>query len=136
MSNRNIIILNMLWITIQNITLSLKNIGMTSDDIQTRLWENVKRIRKEQKLTQFQLAEKADLSEETVKNIELSRCWTSDKNLAKLTNALQVDIHCLFLPVCTSFDKDSEDSTVIKKAIAENLKNYVNSVLDDLTSKK
>ena len=57
-------------------------------------------------------------------------------NLAKLTNALQVDIHCLFLPVCTSFDKDSEDSTVIKKAIAENLRNYVNSVLDDLTSKK
>ena len=64
---------------------------MTSDDIQTRLGENVKRIRKELKLTQFQLAEKADLSEETVKNIELSRCWTSDKNLAKLTKALQVD---------------------------------------------
>lgn len=109
---------------------------MTSDDIQTRLGENVKRIRKELKLTQFQLAEKADLSEETVKNIELSRCWTSDKNLAKLTKALQVDIHCLFLPVCTSFDNDSEASSVIKKAIAENLKNYVNSVLDDLTSKK
>ena len=35
---------------------------MTSDDIQTRLGENVKRIRKEQKLTQFQLAEKADIS--------------------------------------------------------------------------
>lgn len=136
MSIRNIFILNVLCINIQNITLSLKNICMTSDDIQTRLGENVKRIRKEQKLTQFQLAEKADLSEETVKNIELSRCWTSDKNLAKLTKALQVDIHCLFLPVCTSFDKDSEDSTVIKKAIAENLKNYVNSVLDDLTSKK
>lgn len=136
MSIRNIIILNVLCINIQNITLSVKNICMTSDDIQTRLGENVKRIRKEQKLTQFQLAEKADLSEETVKNIELSRCWTSDKNLAKLTKALQVDIHCLFLPVCTSFDKDSEDSTLIKKAIAENLKNYVNSVLDDLTSKK
>ncbi len=136
MSNRNIFILNVLCINIQNITLSLKNICMTSDDIQTRLGENVKRIRKEQKLTQFQLAEKADLSEETVKNIELSRCWTSDKNLAKLTKALQVDIHCLFLPVCTSFDNDSENSSVIKKAIAENLKNYVNSVLDDLTSKK
>lgn len=136
MSNRNIFILKVLWVNIQNIRLSLKNICMTSDDIQTRLGENVKRIRKELKLTQFQLAEKADLSEETVKNIELSRCWTSDKNLAKLTKALQVDIHCLFLPVCTSFDKDSEDSTVIKKAIAENLKNYVNSVLDDLTSKK
>lgn len=136
MSIRNIIKLNALCVNIQNIALSLKNICMTSDDIQTRLGENVKRIRKEQKLTQFQLAEKADLSEETVKNIELSRCWTSDKNLAKLTKALQVDIHCLFLPVCTSFDKDSEDSSIIKKAIAENLKNYVNSVLDNLTSKK
>ena len=47
---------------------------MTCDDIKKRLGENVKRIRKEQKLTQFQLAEKAELSEETVKNIELSRC--------------------------------------------------------------
>ena len=88
--------------------------------LKKRLGENVKRIRKEQKLTQFQLAEKAELSEETVKNIELSRCWTSDKNLAKLTKALEVDIHSLFLPVSTSFDSDSEDSVIIKNAIAEN----------------
>ena len=92
---------------------------MISNDIQKRLGENLKRIRKSKNLTQFQLAEIADVSEETIKNIELCRCWTSDKNLAKITKDLQVDIHCLFLPVCTSFDKDSEDSTVIKKAIAE-----------------
>lgn len=126
----------MLLFDIQKNMLSLKNINMTSDDIQNRLGKNVRRIRKEQKMTQFQLAEKADLSEETVKNIELSRCWTSDKNLAKLTKALQVDIHSLFLPVCTSFDNDSEDSCIIKKAIAENLKSYVNSILDDLSLKK
>lgn len=108
---------------------------MTSDDIQNRLGENVRRIRKEQNLTQFQLAEKAELSEETVKNIELSRCWTSDKNLAKITNALQVDIHCLFLPVSTSFDADSKASSVIKQAIAENLKGYITSVLEELTQK-
>ena len=36
---------------------------MTCDDIKKRLGENVKRIRKEQNLTQFQLAEKADLSD-------------------------------------------------------------------------
>ena len=57
---------------------------MTSDDIQTRLGENVKRIRKEQKLTQFQLAEKADLSEETVNNIMLSPL--SRHFFSKLTN--------------------------------------------------
>ncbi len=108
---------------------------MTSDDIQKRLGENVKRIRKEQKLTQFQLAEKADLSEETVKNIELSRCWTSDKNLAKITKALDVDIHCLFLPVGSSFDEDSDDTRVIKEAIVTNLKNYMEVALDEIKSK-
>lgn len=105
---------------------------MTCDDIKKRLGENVKRIRKEQHLTQFQLAEKAELSEETVKNIELSRCWTSDKNLAKLTKALEVDIHSLFLPVSTSFNDDSKDSVIIKNAIADNLKHYVNSVLNEI----
>ena len=109
---------------------------MTCDDIKKRLGENVKRIRKEQKLTQFQLAEKAELSEETVKNIELSRCWTSDKNLAKLTKALAVDIHSLFLPVSESFDSDSEDSVIIKTAIAEHLKDYVDSVLKEITKNK
>ena len=43
--------------------------SMISDDIQKRLAENVKRIRKSKKLTQFQLAEIADVSEETIKNI-------------------------------------------------------------------
>ena len=109
---------------------------MICDDIKKRLGENVKRIRKEQRLTQFQLAEKAELSEETIKKIELSRCWTSDKNLAKLTKALEVDIHSLFLPVSTSFDSDSKDSVIIKNAIAENIKHYVDSVLKEITKNK
>ncbi len=105
---------------------------MTPDDIQKRLGENVKRLRKERGLTQFQLAEKADLSEETVKNIELSRCWTSDKNLAKITKALGVDISALFLPVKSSFNKDSKNAATIKEAIAENLRSYVDTVLGEI----
>ena len=105
---------------------------MTSDDIQKRLGENVKRIRKAQNLTQFQLAEKAELSEETVKNIELSRCWTSDKNLAKITKALGVDISVLFLPVKSSFEQTSEEIILIKKAITENLKNFVDTSLKEI----
>lgn len=122
----------MLHTAIQKNQFIIENVTMTSDDIQNRLGENVKRIRKEQKLTQFQLAEKADLSEETVKNIELSRCWTSDKNLAKLTKALGVDIHTLFLPVHSSFDKDSKDTVMIKEAIAKNLREYVDKVLGEI----
>lgn len=109
---------------------------MKSNDIQKRLGENVKKIRRALKLTQFQLAEKADLSEETVKNIELSRCWTSDKNLAKITNALGVDIHTLFLPVSTSFDDDSKETEMIKQAISQNLRQYVDKVLGEIEKSK
>ena len=108
---------------------------MTSNDIQKRLGENVKRLRKEQKLTQFQLSEKAELSEETVKNIELSRCWTSDKNLAKITKALNVDVSRLFLPVQSSFAEDSQTISALKSSIAENLRTYINTSLIEIIGK-
>ena len=83
-------------------------------------------------MTQFQLAEKAELSEETIKNIELSRCWTSDKNLSKITKALDVDVHQLFLPAASSFDEDSKNKSVIKKAILENLRRFVEASLKEI----
>jgi transcriptional regulator with XRE-family HTH domain len=46
---------------------------MQTKEIQNRLAENLKRIRKSRKLTQFQLAEMIGMSEETIKNVELSR---------------------------------------------------------------
>ncbi|MBR4998360.1 MAG: helix-turn-helix transcriptional regulator [Clostridia bacterium] len=106
---------------------------MLANDIQKRLGENLKKIRKSKNLTQFQLAELADISEETVKNIELCRCWTSDKNLAKITEALKVDIYKLFLPVETSIHDDSENIVQIKQTIAEELKNYVEAKLKEIT---
>lgn len=113
-----------------------KNKSMTSDDIKNRLGENLKRIRKEQNLTQFQLAEKADLSEETVKNIELSRCWTSEKNLSKITKALGIDISNLFMPVESSFDNDSKEIRDLKDVIAKNLQSYVKIVLKEILKQK
>lgn len=105
---------------------------MNSNDIQKRLGNNVKQIRKSKNLTQFQLAEKAGIPEETVKNIELSRCWTSDKNLAKITSALDIDIHRLFLPIQSSITNDSENITQLKKVIAADLKSYIDTKLNEL----
>lgn len=105
---------------------------MNSNDIQKRLGNNVKQIRKSKNLTQFQLAEKAGIPEETVKNIELSRCWTSDKNLAKITSALDIDIHRLFLPIQSSITNDSENITQLKKVIVEDLKSYIDTKLNEL----
>jgi transcriptional regulator with XRE-family HTH domain len=109
---------------------------MKSSEIQNRLAENLKRIRKERKLTQFELAEKAGISDETVKNIELCKTWTSEKTLSQLTEALEIDIHSLFLPISSSFDKQiSDDNRQIKKAILDNLQKFVDinlrKMLDD-----
>ena len=105
---------------------------MISNDIQKRLGDNLKRIRKSKNLTQFQLAEIADVSEETIKNIELCRCWTSDKNLAKITEALNIDISKLFLPVQSSIQEDSKNIAQIKQTIAEELKSYIETKLNEI----
>lgn len=103
---------------------------MESRDIQKRLAENLKRIRKGKKLTQFELAEKAGISDETVKNIELCKTWTSEKTLSQITEALDIDIHSLFLPVSSSFNKhNDEDTKQIKKAIIDNIQNFIDSNL-------
>lgn len=108
---------------------------MTSNDIQIRLAENLKRIRKSQKLTQFQLAEKAGISDETVKNIELCKTWTSEKTLSQITDVLNIDVAVLFLPVQSSFELDSKVTAQIKSAIGENIIKYVESVLEEVYAK-
>lgn len=104
---------------------------MNSNDIQRRLGENLKRIRKQRHLTQFQLAEKAGVSEETVKNIELSRCWTSDKNLSKITYALDIDVLHLFMPVSSSLAHDKDIILQIKKAVSEHIREYAETLLQE-----
>lgn len=110
----------------------MKNNFMFTNEIQKRLGENVKKLRKARNLTQFQFAEKAGISEETVKNIELCRCWTSDKNLAKITEALEVDIYKLFLPITLSVTEESENTKHIKKIITDNLKEYIDLKLQEI----
>ncbi len=103
---------------------------MKSSEIQSRLAENLKRIRKAKKMTQFELAEKAGISDETVKNIELCKTWTSEKTLSMITEALEIDIHTLFLPTASTFDRQiSEDNLRIKANIIENIKQFVDTNL-------
>ena len=89
-----------------------KNKQMTKTELLIRLAENIKRIRKDKKLTQFELAEKADLSEMTIKKIETARQWTSDGTLVQLANALEVDVSGFFVPVEGDFKVDEEIKSV------------------------
>ncbi len=102
---------------------------MNQTEIQNRLGENIKRIRKSKKLTQFELAEKANVSEDTIKSLEQGRTWCSDKTLSQITEALEIDVVKLFMPIGESFRKNKETATRLKSAIASDIRDYVNEVL-------
>ena len=104
---------------------------MNELEIQTRLGENIKQIRKSKKLTQFELAEKANVSEDTIKSLEQGRTWCSDKTLSQITEALEIDVVKLFTPIGTSFKENKENASRLKSAIANDVRNYVNEVLKE-----
>ena len=104
---------------------------MNSTEIQYRLGENIKTIRKSKKLTQFELDEKSNVSEDTIKSLEQGRTWCSDKTLSQITEALEIDVVKLFMPISTSFKENKENLTILKNAIANNVKNYINELLKE-----
>lgn len=80
---------------------------MKSQELKEVLSQNLKKIRKEKGWSQFELAEKAGISEQTMNSIEGLRLWPSDKTLAKLSNALKIEPYLLFIPQKVSLKSDS-----------------------------
>ena len=66
--------------------------------VRKRLAANIKAGRKRLGYTQEKLAEIADLSSQTISDIEGCRTWVSDKTLSKLAEVLKVDVSYLLLP--------------------------------------
>ena len=69
---------------------------------------NIKMLRKKRGLSQEKLAEIADLSAQSISDIEGLRTWVSDKALERLAKALNVDIFQLFIPSSEGNENDSE----------------------------
>ena len=86
-------------------------------ELKTRLSNNLKKLRKEKSWSQFELAEHADISEQTINSIESKRLWPSEKTITKIINALDVDVCKLFLP--------EKEIGIPKDEISEELKNVV-----------
>lgn len=100
-------------------------------DIRSRVAENIRKIRKKRKLTQFQLAEKSNLSEATIKSIELAHSYPEEKTLSQITEALDIDVAVLFMPINSSLNSNSEILTMLKSAISNDVKNYVEEALKE-----
>jgi transcriptional regulator with XRE-family HTH domain len=59
---------------------------------------NIKHRRKVLGISQEKLAQAAELSAQTVNDIEGCRMWVSDKTIVKLAQALQVEAYQLLIP--------------------------------------
>jgi transcriptional regulator with XRE-family HTH domain len=101
-------------------------------EIQTRLAHNIKRLRKNQNLTQFELAEKANISEAMVKSIELSLSWPSEKTLTQLSDALNTDILNFFIPENPESTVEYSLYSQIKDSITENYNNYLQKIFSEI----
>ena len=97
--------------------------------LQTRLATNLKQIRKEKKLTKFELAEKANISEAMVKSIELSISWPSDKTLTNLAEALGIDIIRFFVPIALEEKEQNNLYNEIKSVLTKNFNNFLDEVI-------
>ena len=79
------------------------------NEIRKTLSLNIKKQRKILGLTQEKLAEAADLSAQTINDIEGCRMWVSDKTIIKLAQVLYIDVYQLFTPMTSNEAQSPQD---------------------------
>lgn len=108
---------------------------MTPESLQKRLSLNIKKNRKRISLSQERLAEEAGISVQMMSDIEGCRRWPSEKTLAKLSNALGIDAHALFLPEDykpeTSAEVRSSIASDLQKLFSQTVERYLNDSVAD-----
>lgn len=102
---------------------------MESQELRECLSLNLKKYRKIKGWSQFELAEKAEISEQTVNSIEGLRLWPSDKTLAKLANVLEIEMYRLFVPQTLAMQ--SETISELKHAVVKTVETLVHDTLQD-----
>lgn len=105
---------------------------MTEDDLQTRVIQNIRALRKKAGLSQEKLADKADISRQMMNDIEGRRRWLTKKTLVKLANALEVDVHELFIPSAQENEKTKGIYDTITQEVVSQVKEAVDKALNGL----
>lgn len=102
---------------------------MEIQDLRETLSINLKKYRNVKKWSQFELAEYAGVSEQTINSIEGLRLWPSDKTLTKIANVLDIEIYRLFIPQKISIQ--SETISDLKHAVVKTIEELVHDTLSD-----
>jgi transcriptional regulator with XRE-family HTH domain len=99
------------------------------------LSRNIRKFRGNLQFTQEKLAEKADLSTQTLSDIEGCRRWVSDKTLTKLAKALNVSEYQLLYPENEDFTNGNRRSSLksllaLKKTLKSAIDNHVDRAIE------
>ncbi len=105
---------------------------MTEDELQTRVIQNIRALRKKAGLSQERLADKADISRQMMNDIEGRRRWLTKRTLVKLANALDVDVHELFIPSPQENEKTKGIYDTITQEVVSQVKEAVDKALNGL----
>ena len=88
-----------------------------AESVRKTLSLNMKRYRAVLGVSQEKLAGIAELSAQTINDIEGCRMWVSDKSMAKLARALQVEVYQLLLPTGREGAGTGEKGTIIEEKL-------------------
>ena len=100
--------------------------------MQTRVIQNIRALRKKKGFSQERLADKADISRQMMNDIEGRRRWLTKRTLVKLANALEVDVHELFIPSAQENEKTKGIYDTITQEVVSQVKEAVNKALKNL----
>jgi transcriptional regulator with XRE-family HTH domain len=105
-------------------------------NLRKALSANIKKYRNLEGISQEKLAEKTDLSEQMIKDVEGCRSWVSDKTAVKLATALKVEVYQLLYPPVEAnrlypLRLPSELLRKLKNEIKENIDRQFETVVTD-----
>ena len=81
---------------------------------------NLKRLRKQKKISQIELSEKVDLAFTFISDIENGKKWVSPETIEKLSKFLDVEVYQFFLPEDYVFQED------------KSIKNFANEINESI----
>ena len=100
---------------------------MTGEEIRATLSKNIKFLRNQRNMSQAELAEKSEISVPFLSAIERGTKWPHPDSLAKLGNALGVDVCDIFNSGTQKVTNNPESLSLMKKLI-ENERKLLDSL--------
>jgi len=112
---------------------------MTERDLRALLSRNIKKFRALRKMSQAEFAEKVDISVPFLSTIENGKKWVSPTTLAKLADALDIQVYELLKPETAPPDHEADMlekyTADIFSAIGETLNDIRNGYIRQINDK-